>query len=89
MKSKPITLIVKRGALRRFDRLKRDTANLDVDVIWDRRGGDRKNGHSKAAAEKQPADRRKRPPFTWDVADFVVTAKSAARPKRRASTKKR
>jgi hypothetical protein len=87
MKSKPITLIVRRGALRRFDRLKRDTADMEVDVIWDRRGTGRKTVDPKPPAAR-PSDRRKRPPFTWEVADFVVTTKPAARRKRSASKKR-
>jgi hypothetical protein len=88
MKSKPITLIVRRGALRRFDRLKRDTADMDVDVIWDRRGTSRKTVDPKPPAARQ-SDRRKRAPYTWEVADFVVTTKPATRRKRSARPKKR
>jgi hypothetical protein len=71
-KSKPITeIIVRRGALRRFDRIARDASNLPVEVSWDRRVSD---------AEAPPrAERRGTPPFTWDTADFVVVEK----PKRR------
>ena len=59
-----LRLIVRRGALRRFDRLKGGTADLPVTVEWDRRLG----SHSDAP----PVNRRKSPPFTWDAADFVA-----------------
>lgn len=78
---------MKRGALRRFDRLKRETADLGVDVIWDRRGSERKSAAGAAPAAKK-ADRRKQPPFTWDAADFVVTDKGGAPGKSRARSKK-
>jgi hypothetical protein len=72
MKKKPVGIVVRRGALRRFDILKRKTADLPVTLSWDRR-----TGHQSAPADSAPAasastDRRKTPPFTWDVADFVV-----------------
>jgi hypothetical protein len=64
-------IIVRRGALRRFDRLTRDASNVPVEVTWDRRVSD---------ADAPPrAERRGKPPFTWDTADFVVVEK----PKRR------
>jgi hypothetical protein len=71
-KSKPIAeIIVRRGALRRFDRLRRDASTVPVEVSWDRRVSD---GDAPPRAE-----RRGPPPFTWDTADFIVVDK----PKRR------
>jgi hypothetical protein len=71
-KSKPIAeIIVRRGALRRFDRMARDATNLPVEVSWDRRVSD---------ADVPPrAERRGPPPFTWDKADFVVVEKPPRR----------
>ena len=76
----PIELIVRRGALRRFDKLKRATAEMPVKVLWDRRTSD---GRSSASAGEAHAERRKRPPFTWDVADFLVVGESTAERRRR------
>ena len=71
-KSKPVTLVVRRGALRRFDRLKQATQELPAEVIWDRRAEGR--GADPAASGVDPAkNRRKATPSTWDLADFVVT----------------
>ena len=70
--SKPIGLVVRRGALRRFDALKRKTENLPVDVIWDQRQGDRRVGADDGHANRRRTDRRRTPPFTWELADFVV-----------------
>ena len=62
----PITLIVKRGALRRFHKLQKDTAHLPVVVAWDRRTGESQEDETSAE------DRRKNPSFTWEMADFAV-----------------
>ena len=71
-KKKPIGIVVRRGALRRFDALTRKTAELPVVVSWDRRTQARRSSSEPAAVERRSDDRRKAPPFTWDAADFVV-----------------
>jgi len=71
-KKKPIGIVVRRGALRRFDVLTRKTAELPVVVSWDRRTQTRREGSEPAPVERRSDDRRKAPPFTWDAADFVV-----------------
>jgi hypothetical protein len=68
-------LIVRRGALRRFERLKRATADLPVTITWDRRLQDRRTSTADVARERRRKDRRRPPPFTWEVADFLVVAK--------------
>ena len=82
----PIELIVRRGALRRFDKLKRATAEMPVEVLWDRRTNDGRGAAPPGKRAPQHAERRKSPPFTWDVADFLVVGKRAGergrRPKR-------
>jgi hypothetical protein len=69
---KPIELVVRRGALWRFNTLKKKTADLPVMVLWDRRRGDRRNTPGVGSEERRGTDRRHEPPFTWEVADFVV-----------------
>ena len=71
-KKKPIGIVVKRGALRRFDALTRKTADLPVEIRWDRRTDERRAPDGSAQVERRSGDRRKEPPFTWQVADFVV-----------------
>ena len=69
----PITeLVVRRGALRRFDALKRETAGLPVNVTWDRRKDDRRSSSDEVPGERRKTDRRQKPSFTWDLAEFVV-----------------
>ena len=65
--------------MRRFNALKTRTSELPVVVTWDRRTADRRD--SKALAhqvdvprDRRATDRRQTPPFTWDLADFVVVA---------------
>ena len=65
-----VELIVRRGALRRFDKLKQATATLPVKVLWDRRTADQ--GSAPGRVREERPERRQRPPFTWDTADFVV-----------------
>ena len=68
-----MTLVVRRGALRRFDRLKQATQELPAEVIWDRRAAGR--GADPGESGVGPAEnRRKATPSTWDLADFVIVA---------------
>ena len=69
----PIEIVVRRGAIRRFDALKTRTSELPVIVTWDRRTGERRDeGTTTGAKQDLATERRRKPPFTWDVADFVV-----------------
>jgi hypothetical protein len=68
-----VELIVRRSAIRRFDKLKRVAATVPaLKVSWDRRTND-------ATDARPQTERRQKPPFTWDVADFVVVEKPAPR----------
>jgi hypothetical protein len=70
---KNLRIFVRRGAIRRYARLTRDSRLLPVDVEWDRRQEERRAAAKSPAADRRKADRRRKPPFTWDMADFVVT----------------
>ena len=67
-----LRIFVRRGALRRFDRLKRDSKELPVTITWDRRQEERRAPGASPGDERRKSDRRKAAPFTWDMADFVV-----------------
>jgi hypothetical protein len=67
-----VALIVRRGALRRFHKLTQKAADLPVGVVWDRRQHDRRAESRDVPGERRAADRRRNPPFTWRVGDFVV-----------------
>ena len=73
--SDPILLVVKRGALRRYDALRRKTANLNVEVIWDRREGARRQEDRPTDANRRRGDRRgTEDSLMWSEADFTVAA---------------
>ena len=67
-----LTFVVRRGALRRFDRLKQAAAEVPVDVIWDRRTSHRRRADCTTKTERRVTERRRQPTFTWTLADFVV-----------------
>ena len=79
-------IFVRIGALRRFHALTKKTADLPVEVTWDRRRSDRREASESESATAQP-DRRAKPPYTWEVADFVVVEDSL--PENKAPAKKR
>jgi hypothetical protein len=82
-----IKLVVRRGALRRFHKLKQKTAELPVMVFWDRRQDDRRTNSSNIEHDRRKTERRQRPPFTWDVSDFVVAEKTNRRTRQTAKKK--
>ena len=69
---------VRRGALRRFDQLKTKSAGLPVEIDWDRRVSDRRARPGAKSAERRVGERRQLPPYTWEVADFVVVGDSSS-----------
>jgi hypothetical protein len=69
---------VRRGALRRFDQLKSKSAGLPVEIEWDRRVADRRSSAEPSGAERRAGERRQAPPFTWEVADFVVVGDTSS-----------
>lgn len=69
-----IDIVVRRGALRRFQLLKDKTAQLPVNVMWDRRQQDRRRVPAPTSVDLRTADRRQSSSFTWTLADFVVAA---------------
>lgn len=84
----PIEIVVRRGALRRYDQLKQKSGDLPVKLVWDRRLDNRRRGAKAVEGERRESDRRQPPQFTWEVADFVVVG-SAARAERAAEAKRR
>jgi hypothetical protein len=79
-------IFVRIGALRRFHAMKKKTADLPVEVSWDRRRSDpRERSDTDGSTPQQ--DRRGKPPYTWEVADFVVVEDPLPEPK--APAKKR
>jgi len=86
-KKDAVEIVVRRGAIRRFDALKTRTSELPVVVTWDRRTNERRDEQEPKGAKRnrRQTERRRKPPFTWDLADFVVVEPGKAR---KASRKK-
>jgi hypothetical protein len=82
-KQSRIEIVVRRGAIRRFDALKTRTSELPVVLTWDRRTDDRRDRGASASLkrDRRESERRKAPPFTWDLADFVVVERGGRRKK--------
>ena len=76
-----VKLIVRRGATTRYQKLKKKTADLPVEVVWDRRKKDRRTKTDNAGPDRRKSDRRQNPPFTWDLSDFVVVERTPRRRK--------
>lgn len=72
MAKKPIRMVVRRGAIWRYNKLKQKTAELPVVVSWDRRQAQRRTSAAARDDERRKTDRRRPPSFTWDLADFVI-----------------
>ncbi len=77
-----VQLIVRRGAIRRFQKLKKKTEALPVEVTWDRRENERRKVSGERSDDRRKNDRRQKPPFTWELSDFVVVQKAPSRRKR-------
>jgi hypothetical protein len=88
-KQDAIEIVVRRGAMRRFDALKTRTSELPVVVTWDRRTNERRDDKETDDANRngRHTERRRKPPFTWDLADFVVV--EPAKPRKTARKKSR
>ena len=88
--SSTVEIVVRRGASKRFSRLKNETTELPVVVSWDRREIERRNAKADGIPrERRQGDRRQKPPFTWELADFVLVCppRGAARKKKTARKK--
>ncbi len=84
--SPTVELVVKRGALRRFHKLKQRSADLPVTVSWDRRQADRRATSSdittqngRLSNERRTNERRREPPYTWEFGDFLVVERPSRR----------
>jgi hypothetical protein len=86
-----IEIVVRRGAMRRFDALKTRTSELPVVVTWDRRTDERRDDgdSNQVRRNRRQTERRREPPFTWDLADFVVVEPVKRRKSRRKNTTKK
>jgi hypothetical protein len=70
----PVVIVVRAGAVDRYAALRAAFAADGIDVIWDRRVGERR----RVGAEPRPPDERRRRdrrgalPESWRLLDFLV-----------------
>lgn len=79
----PTTLIIVRaGALDRFAALKAAFAPEGVDVVWDRRLGERRRSAADSSwvPDRRRRDRRGPIPTSWALLDFLVVSARAPAP---------
>ncbi|MDE3157030.1 MAG: hypothetical protein KGN76_18170 [Acidobacteriota bacterium] len=71
-------MIVRRGCLDTFERLRRMfVEDPEIEVVWDRRVGDRRAGERRRGSrpgsrDRRQSDRRTIPPQSWLALDFLV-----------------
>ena len=71
-------VIVRRGHFATFELLNRTFADdLSVQIIWDRRIGERRHAETRlGAAERRRSDRRRMPPVEWGQINYMVAGSS-------------
>jgi hypothetical protein len=65
-------MVVQRGDHDRYRFLSSTFRDRPVEVVWDRRTGDRRRATDGPAVERRAGDRRTRPPASWDNLGFLV-----------------
>ncbi len=65
-------MVFRRGDLERLRVLSETFRDRPVDVMLDRRLGDRRRSGGAAAVDRRSGDRRQRPPTSWDDLGFLV-----------------
>lgn len=69
-------LIVRRGLSERYYQLLRIFAKTrGLDILVDRRQGERRRHQAPVGEERRTHERRAPPPRTWTEADFVIPAR--------------
>jgi hypothetical protein len=69
-------IVVRAGAIDRFAALRAAFAAEGVEVVWDRRHGERRRLPADVvpAVERRHHDRRGAPPVSWTLLDFLVVS---------------
>jgi hypothetical protein len=65
-------MVVQRGDQERFRFLSATFRDRPVEVMFDRRLGDRRRSSEGAEVDRRASDRRNRPPASWDNLGFLV-----------------
>ena len=73
-------IVVRAGAVDRFAALKSAFAPEGIDVVWDRRLGERRRSQddsARASDRRRRRDRRGAIPASWSLLDFLVVPTQA------------
>jgi hypothetical protein len=65
-------MVVRRGDIDRVRFLSSTFRDRPVEVMSDRRTGDRRRTADNSVADRRAGDRRQRPPTTWDDLGFLI-----------------
>ena len=66
-------VIVRRGHFATYELLTRTFANDgSVQIIWDRRIGERRRASDRQDGERRRADRRREPPTQWGQLNYMI-----------------
>ena len=73
-------IVVRAGAVDRFAALKAAFAPEGIDVVWDRRLGERRRSADASASgsDRRRRDRRGPTPASWSLLDFLVVPAAPA-----------
>jgi hypothetical protein len=65
-------MVVQRGDLDRFRFLSATFRDRPVEVMWDRRVGERRRSTNGPSVDRRAGDRRNTPPASWNNLGFLV-----------------
>ena len=72
-------IVVRTGAVDRFAALRSAFAPEGVEVVWDRRAGERRRSSEEApGSNRRRRDRRGSEPASWTLLDFLVVPAHAS-----------
>ncbi|HEV3216753.1 MAG TPA: hypothetical protein VGZ27_13565 [Vicinamibacterales bacterium] len=73
MAADPRLVIVRRGHFATFELLTRTFADdPSVNIIWDRRMGERRRADGRQEGERRRTDRRRMPPDQWGPMNYMI-----------------
>jgi hypothetical protein len=72
-------MVVQRGDQDRFRFLSSTFRDRPVEVMWDRRVGDRRKAADASPVDRRSSDRRNSPPTSWNNLGFLVARRALDR----------
>jgi hypothetical protein len=69
-------MVVQRGDQDRFHHLSTTFRDRPVEIVWDRRVGERRHAGDGARSDRRAGDRRNTPPTSWVNLGFLVAKRA-------------